>query len=159
MRRFNKLSSGTPLSCGRCGRWVLNLNPDTQMSEHAEQTLWCITADRWTTIPIKIDMSKSVGLLKAVIKATLPAEFSDLEANKLVLYGINVELEPHNSITDRVRALWEGFKEGVPHGVTLLTPPEGQKLSQVFGTAPTESTIQILIAKSVAGESMNSTSV
>ena len=129
------------------------------MPEHSNDTLWGITADRWTAFPIKIDMSKSVGWLKAVIKATLPAEFGDLEANKLVLYRINVELEPHNSIIHRVRALWEGFQEGWPHGVTLLTPPEEQKLSQVFGTAPSESTIQILIAKSVAGESMNSKGV
>ena len=96
--------------------------------------------------------------MKAVIKGTLPAEFGDLDADKLVLYGINVELEPHNEIIDKARALWEGLKEGVPQGVTLLTPP-WQKLSCVLGTAPSESTIQILIAKSVAGESMNSTSV
>ena len=133
---------------------VLNLNPAyTQMSEHAEQTLWCITADHLTLFPIEIDMTKSVDWLKAAIKATLPNQLRDVDAHKLSLYGIDVKLELHDEHIEKVRALCEELKEGVPEGVTLLTPP-WQKLSCLFGTAPSEPTIRVL-----AGESMNSTGV
>lgn len=123
--------------------------------KHTKHTLWCIIAGTWDFLPIEIDMNKSVGALKKAIKEVATHEFRDFDAHTLILHKMDVRLDGGQPVKE-VQAICEDLNK--PQAVK---PLDGWKpLSKVFEEpTPSEPTLQILIKKPVAGESINSTGV
>ncbi|KAG8792738.1 hypothetical protein FRC16_011281 [Serendipita sp. 398] len=104
--------------------------------------VFCIVSDGTTSFSVKIPKNDTVDDLKELIKAKKSNTFSDIDADALTLYHVNITDDD-----DLERTLDQLFSSGSPP--ERLKPT--RKLSTVFSGTPPEERVHILVVPPETG--------